>query len=97
MMSGDTITELLRALLAAAAAVAAGGVMMLFRRSRDPNPIPWAFFTCTLIAYTVALVALLVGSDVVVAGWWRPTFSLLNLSIIVGSLWVLRRAVRHAW
>lgn len=96
-MYGDAITIAMRIVLAIAAFVAAFVVRSLHRRSADPNPIPWAFFGLGLVVYSAALVALLVGSTATVSDWWRPAFSTLNLNLIVGSVWTLRRAVRHGW
>jgi hypothetical protein len=97
MNTGDTITVVLRVVLAVVAAGAAVCVMGLYRRSRDPNPIPWRFFATVLVAYSAALVMLVTGSQLTIADWWRPAFSMLNMANIVGAIWVLRRAVLHAW
>jgi CHASE2 domain-containing sensor protein len=95
--TGDTITIVLRVVLAVVSAAGAVCVVGLFRRSRDPNPIPWMFFSTALAVYSAALVLFIIGAQLTIADWWRPVFSILNAFNIVGAIWVLRRSVNHAW
>lgn len=97
MMDGDQITTGLRVVLALVAAAGSGCVIGLFRRSHDPNPIPWVFFASALAVYALILLLFVAGERLTIADWWRPVFSVLNVFNIVGALWVLRRSVNHAW
>ena len=77
---------------------AAAGSMVVWSRyrvSRDRNPIPWAYLTVVLAVYAVAVFVIIVGSRLVLQDWWRPMFSVLNMSVIAGAAWVITRAVRH--
>ena len=68
-------------------------VCVLFRRSHDTNAIPWAYLAGVLAVYAVNVAAVLISGGSIIAGWWRPVFSVLNINVIVASLWVIWRAV----
>lgn len=91
----DDLTVLLRVALMVWAAVGAVVVWQRYQTSRDPNPIPWAYLTGVLAIYSVYVFAILAGSHLVLADWWRPLFSILNISVIAGTVWVITRAVRY--
>ena len=93
-MSND-LTVILRVALMVWAALAAVVIWGRYRASRDTNPIPWAYLVAVLVVYSAAVFALVIGSRMVVAEWWRPMFSMLNINVIAGSVWVIARAVRH--
>lgn len=94
-MSDDDLTVYLRVALMLWAAIAAMIVWGRYRASRDPNPIPWVYLVTVLAVYACSVFALIVGSHLVVQDWWRPVFSVLNINVIVGSVWVITRAVRY--
>ena len=68
-------------------------VCALFRRSHDTNPIPWAYLAGVLVIYAINMGVILATGGNIIVGWWRPVFSVLNINVIVASLWVIWRAV----
>lgn len=94
-MSADTVTVLLRVALATWAMVAAVTVPVLYRRSHDENRVPWIYAACVYVVYTIMVLVVIAGSDLVLEDWWRPMFSTMNINLIVASLWLLWRTTRR--
>lgn len=92
-MNSDQLTLILRVALMLWAAGGAVVVCGLFRRSHDVNPIPWAYLAGVLAVYAVNMAAIIATGGTVISGWARPLFSVLNINVIVASLWVIWRAV----
>lgn len=92
-MSSDELTAVLRVALMLWAATGSIIVCYLFRRSHDTNPIPWAYLAGVLVVYAINMATIVAVGTGNIAGWWRPVFSVLNINVIVASLWVIWRAV----
>ena len=96
-MTDDMITVALRVILAVATGVGVLCVHALYKRSKDHNPYPWGFLATGLALYSLAVWGLVLGSELTVSDWYRPLFSTLNLWVVCGSVWTLRKAVNHGW
>lgn len=92
-VSSDELTAVLRVALLLWAGIGAIIVCVLFRRSHDTNPIPWAYLAGVLAIYAANMAWLLVFGGETISGWARPMFSVLNVNVIIASLWVIWRAV----
>lgn len=93
MLDVEVVTLSLRLALLLWAAAGCIAIPVLYRLSHDINPIPWAYATVVHAIYTVNMVFILAGPDMVLEGWTRPVFSVLNINLIVAHLWLTWRAV----
>jgi len=94
----DDLTVTLRWVLMAWATLGAFIVPWAYKRAHDVNPVPWVYLTVVFALYALNVLLILAGSQLVLSGWWRPVFSVLNINVIAGTLWVLYRAVtRRPW
>ena len=93
-LSATDVTVVLRWVLVFQALMGAIVTEVLFRRSDDTNPYPWRAASIVYVLYAVNVFLLLVDSRLVVDGWRRPIFSLLNICALWFPLWIAWRLIR---
>jgi len=88
------VTTPMRWMLVVTALLAAGAIEALYRSSEDTNPYPWRGASTIFVLYAANVLFLVIRGSVVVDDWYRPVFSVLNISVIVFEVWLLARMVK---
>jgi len=87
----DTYVEAGRLALFFVMAATAVRLRSLYADGIDRNWVPWFAAGFIHAAYAFFMAMVLLGSDLVLEGWWRLGFTILNATSTLSLMWLLVR------